>query len=78
MNSDIQKSHLIALCLFLLICANILVHNDSPIELSQQISLKYISAIDTKVQKNVEYISPKIIKSQELIHHKKIKINYLS
>ncbi len=67
------KPHLIALCL-LFVCATGKAQQDSTLEALQQIPLKYISSIDSKVDKYSKRITSKTTKTLEKLSRWESKI----
>ena len=59
------KPQLIALCCLLFVCATTTAQQDSTLESLQQLPLKYISSIDSKVDKYSKRITSKTIKTLE-------------
>jgi hypothetical protein len=68
------KPNLIALFLLLFVCATTNAQQDSTLEALQQIPLKYISSIDSKVDKYSKRITSKTTKTLEKLSHWENKI----
>ena len=69
------KPQLIALCLLLCVCATTTAQQDSTIKSLQQLPLKYISSIDSKVEKYNKRITSKTTKTLEKLSRWESKLH---